>query len=75
MDIESQPLSQVIESGFEKNAPLPLNQHLKKIAAVIVESTLPIRFSPTPTKCGVGPFSGVEPVEGRRSRPTGDSEQ
>ena len=36
---------------------------------------LPIRFSPTPTKCGVGPFSGVEPVEGRRSRPTGDSEQ
>ena len=40
-----------------------------------VERSLPIRFSPTPTKCGVGPFSGVEPVEGRRSRPTGDSEQ
>jgi len=37
------------------------------------ERTLPIRLLPTPTKCRVGPFSRVEPVEGRRSGPAGDS--
>jgi len=39
VDIESQPISQVIGNGIERNDPLPLNQHLKKVAAVIVEAT------------------------------------
>ena len=37
--------------------------------------TMPIRLLPTPTKCRVVPFSRVEPVEGRRCGPAGDSEQ
>ncbi|MGI9485401.1 MAG: hypothetical protein ACR2RF_05875, partial [Geminicoccaceae bacterium] len=36
---------------------------------------LPIRLLPTPTICGVGPFSGVELVEGWRGGPARDSEQ
>ena len=36
---------------------------------------MPIRLLPTPTKCRVVPFSRVEPVEGRRCGPAGDSEQ
>jgi hypothetical protein len=28
------------------------------------ESTLPIRLLPTPTKCGMHPFPGVQPVKG-----------
>ena len=42
---------------------------------VLGESFLPIRLLPTPTKCRVSPFSRVEPVEGRRCGPAGDSEQ
>jgi len=38
-------------------------------------ATLPIRLLPTPTKCRVGPFSGVELIEGRSRGPAGDSEQ
>ena len=37
--------------------------------------TLPIRLTPTPTKCGVALFSGVESVEDRRSSPADNSEQ
>jgi hypothetical protein len=37
--------------------------------------SLPIRLLPTPTKCRVGPFSGVELIEGRSRGPAGDSEQ
>ncbi len=31
-----------------------------------VELCLPIRLLPTPTKCGMHPFPGVQPVKGRR---------
>jgi len=41
----------------------------------IIKGFLPIRLLPTPTKCRVGPFSRVEPVEGRRCGRAGDSEQ
>ena len=41
----------------------------------INEQVLPIRLSPTPTKCGVRPFPGVKPVKGRRGCSAGDSEQ
>jgi len=37
--------------------------------------TLPIRLSPTATKCGVDPFAGVQPVKSRGVGPAGDSEQ
>ena len=39
VDIESDPLPRVIRTGLELNEPLPLNQHLKKAAAAIVEAT------------------------------------
>jgi hypothetical protein len=39
VDIESDPLKQIIGTGFERNEPLPLNQHLKKTAAAIIEAT------------------------------------
>lgn len=39
VDIESDPLQQIIRTGFEQNGALPLNQHLKKTAAVIIEAT------------------------------------
>lgn len=39
VDIESDRLERIIGAGFEQNAPLPLNQHLKKIASAIIEST------------------------------------
>lgn len=39
VDIESDPLQQIIETGFERNSALPLNQHLKKTAAAIIEAT------------------------------------
>lgn len=39
VDIESDPLQQIIGTGFERNGPLPLNQHLKKTAAAIMEAT------------------------------------
>jgi len=41
----------------------------------IEEGTLPIRLSPTPTKCGVRPFPGVKSVEGWRDRASRYSEQ
>jgi hypothetical protein len=43
--------------------------------AGIKEDGMPIRLLPTPTKCRMGPFSRVEPVEGRRCGPAGHSEQ
>lgn len=39
VDIESDPLQQIIGTGFERNEALPLNQHLKKTAAAIIEAT------------------------------------
>ncbi|WP_137110183.1 hypothetical protein [Rhodobacter sp. SY28-1] len=39
VDIESQPLKEIISLGLDRNNPLPLNQHLKKTAAAIVEAT------------------------------------
>ena len=39
VEIESDPLQQIIETGFERNEALPFNQHLKKAAAAIVEAT------------------------------------
>jgi len=39
VDIESDPLPKIIGTGLERNEPLPLNQHLKKAAAAIVEAT------------------------------------
>jgi hypothetical protein len=39
VDIESDPLQQIIGTGYERNGPLPLNQHLKKTAAAIIEAT------------------------------------
>ena len=36
---------------------------------------LPIRLSPTPTKCGVHPFTGIQPVKGRCGCPTRDTHQ
>lgn len=39
VDIESDPLQQIIGTGFERNAALPLNQHLKKTASAIVDAT------------------------------------
>ncbi|MDQ0314605.1 hypothetical protein [Amorphus orientalis] len=39
VDIESDSLGQTIETGYEKNEPLPLNQHLKKAASAIIEAT------------------------------------
>ena len=36
---------------------------------------MPIRFSPTPTKCGVRPLPGVKPVEGWRDRASRYSKQ
>ena len=41
----------------------------------IIDCFLPIRLLPTPTKCRVGPFSGVELFEGWRGGPARDSEQ
>ena len=38
VDIESDPLQQIIGNGFERNDSLPLNQHLKKTAAAIIEA-------------------------------------
>jgi len=38
-------------------------------------STMPIRLSPTPTKCGVYPFPGIQPVKGRRGYPARDTHQ
>jgi hypothetical protein len=35
---------------------------------------LPIRLLPTPTKCGMHPFPGVQPVEGRRGCAARNSE-
>jgi len=40
-----------------------------------LDGSLPIRLSPTPTKCGVHPFPGVQPVKGRGGCPSGDAEQ
>lgn len=37
--IESDPLHRIIEIGFERNEPLPLNLHLKKTASAILEAT------------------------------------
>lgn len=51
------------------------NAELRVYADLLRQMILPIRLLPTPTKCRVGPFSGVEPVEGRRCGPAGDSEQ
>lgn len=39
VDIESEPLQQIMGIGFERNGALPLNQHLKKTAAAIIEAT------------------------------------
>ena len=39
VDIESDPRQQIIGAGSERNEPLPLNQHLKKTAAAIIEAT------------------------------------
>jgi hypothetical protein len=39
VDIQSEPLQQLIQSGLERNEPLRLNVHLKKTAATIVEAT------------------------------------
>lgn len=38
VDIESQPLSQIIGSALERNEPIPLNQHLKKTASTIIDA-------------------------------------
>jgi hypothetical protein len=38
-DIESDPLQQIRGTGLERSEPLPLNQHLKKTAAAIIEAT------------------------------------
>ena len=38
VDIESEPLQQIIENGFGRNDPLPLNQQLKKTATAIIEA-------------------------------------
>ena len=42
---------------------------------LFLNRSLPIRLLPTPTKCGVHPFPGVQPVKGRRGCPARDSEQ
>lgn len=39
VDIESDPFRQMIDIGFERNGALPLDQHLKKTAAAIIEAT------------------------------------
>lgn len=39
VDIEGEPFLEVIRAGIERNDPLPLNQHLKKAAAAIIEAT------------------------------------
>lgn len=39
VEIESEPLAQLIDRGLERNEPLPLHQHLKKTAAAIIEAT------------------------------------
>lgn len=39
VDIESDPLQQIISASFERNESLSLNQHLKKTAAAIIEAT------------------------------------
>lgn len=41
----------------------------------LVDQPLPIRLSPTPTKCRVYPFPGIKLVKGRRDCTAGDSEQ
>lgn len=38
VDIESEPLLQLIRSSLERNEPLPLNQHLKKTAVAVIEA-------------------------------------
>ena len=39
VDIVSETIQQTFEAGFERNGALPLNQHLKKTAAAIMEAT------------------------------------
>lgn len=39
VDIESDPMQQVIGTGLERNGPLPFDQHLKKTAGAIIEAT------------------------------------
>lgn len=39
VDIESEPLEQLIGNGIEQNKAFQLNQHLKKTAAAIIEAT------------------------------------
>ncbi|MBX5009584.1 hypothetical protein [Rhizobium lentis] len=39
VDIKSDPLGQIIGTGFERNEPLLLNEHLKKTAFAIIQAT------------------------------------
>ena len=65
----------VVQLYPDRKKPGQLNNVRHHAFAPRFERILPIRLSPTPTKCRVDPFPGGQPVKGRRDCPAGDSEQ
>lgn len=58
VDIESDALADVIRLSLERNEPLPLNQHLKKVAAAIIEAV-------SSSDVASPPFNRVRDATGR----------
>jgi hypothetical protein len=65
----------LIEAKFDWREAIDPTPQVLSFAQMTPEQFLPIRLLPTPTKCGVHPFPGVQPVKGRRGCPARDSEQ